>query len=129
MGRILIVEGDPNTRRILVSNLRQDQHQIWEAAGIQEAQRSLAANDFDVVITGQKMPDGEAVSVLASARENDSTLPVILRTESARPEGAGEFMRSGAFDFLSKPFQPEEVRATVRRRTRRWLFIASNLHK
>ena len=115
MGRILVVDDEPNMRRILASNLRQDHHQIWEAGGVEEAQRSLAANDFDVVITDQKMPDGEGLTVLASARENDPTLAVILLTAVATIELAVESMRSGAFDFLTKPFQPEVVRATVRR--------------
>src|SRR5580765_2247606 len=126
MGRILIVEGDPNTRRMLVSNLRQEQHQIWEAAGVEEAQRSLAANDFDVVISDHKMPDGQGLTVLASARENDPTLPVILLTESAYTE-AGEVMRRGAFDFLTKPIQPEEMRATVRRACERTRLLRENI--
>ena len=127
MGRILIVDDEPNMRRILVSNLRQDHHQIWEAAGVEEAQRSLAANDFDVVITDQKMPDGEGLTVLASARENDPTLPVILLTAVASIELAVESMRSGAFDFLTKPFQPEVVRATVRRACERTRLMRENI--
>ncbi len=127
MGRILVVDDEPNMRRILVSNLRQDQHQIWEAAGVEEAQRSLAANDFDVVITDQKMPDGEGLTVLASARENDPTLPVILLTAVASIELAVESMRSGAFDFLTKPFQPEVVRATVRRACERTRLMRENI--
>ena len=126
MGRILIIEADSNTRRILVSNLRQDQHQIWEASGVEEGKRSLAANDFDVVITGQKVSEGESVSVLASARETDLTLPVILLTESADAE-AGEVMRKGDFDFLTKPFPPEEVRATVRRACERTRLLRENI--
>src|SRR5271166_1248145 len=110
MGRILVVDDEPNMRRILASNLRQDKHQIWEAGGVEEAQRSLSANDFDVVVTDQKMPDGEGLTILASAHENDPTLPVILLTAVATIELAVESMRSGAFDFLTKPFQPEVVR-------------------
>ena len=94
MGRILIVDDEPNMRRILASNLRLDQHQIWEAGGVDEAQRSLASNDFDVVITDQKMPDGEGLSVLASAHENDSTLPVIILTAVATIELAVEMFRA-----------------------------------
>src|ERR1700757_1690411 len=127
MRRILIVDDEPNMRRILVSNLRQDQHQIWEAAGVEEAQRSLVANDFDVVITDQKMPDGEGLTVLASARESDATLPVILLTAVATIELAVESMRSGAFDFLTKPFQPEVVRATVRRACERTRLLRENI--
>src|SRR5215469_15770618 len=127
MGRILIVDDEPNMRRILASNLRQDQHQILEAGGVQEAQHSLAAHDFDVVITDQKMPDGEGLTVLASAHEIDPTLPVILLTAVATIELAVESMRSGAFDFLTKPFQPEVVRATVRRACERTLLLRENI--
>ena len=127
MGRILLVDDEPNMRRILASNLRQDQHQIWEASGVDEAQRSLSANDFDVVVTDQKMPDGEGLAVLASAHENDPTLPVILLTAVASIELAVESMRQGAFDFLTKPFQPEVVRATVRRACERTRLLRENI--
>lgn len=127
MGRILVVDDEPNMRRILATNLRQDHHQILEAGGVQEAQRSLAANDFDVVITDQKMPDGEGLTVLASAHENDPTLPVILLTAVATIELAVESMRSGAFDFLTKPFQPEVVRAMVRRACERTRLLRENI--
>ena len=127
MGRILVVDDEPNMRRILASNLRLDQHQIWEAAGVEEAQRSLAANDFDVVITDQKMPDGEGLTVLSSAHENDSTLPVIFLTAVATIELAVESMRRGAFDFVTKPFEPEVVRATVRRACERTRLMRENI--
>jgi len=127
MGRILVVDDEPNMRRILASNLRQDKHQIWEAGGVEEAQRSLSANDFDVVVTDQKMPDGEGLTILASAHENDPTLPVILLTAVATIELAVESMRSGAFDFLTKPFQPEVVRATVRRACERTRLLRENI--
>jgi DNA-binding NtrC family response regulator len=115
MGRILVVDDEPNMRRILASNLRQDQHQIWEAGGVEEARRSLSSHDFDVVITDQKMPDGEGLTVLQTAHESDATLPVIMLTAVATIELAVESMRQGAFDFLTKPFQPDVVRAAVRR--------------
>jgi DNA-binding NtrC family response regulator len=127
MGRILLVDDEPSMRRILASNLRLDQHQIWEAGGVEEAQRSLAANDFDVVVTDQKMPDGEGLTVLSSAQENDPTLPVILLTAVASIELAVECMRKGAFDFLTKPFQPEVVRATVRRACERTRLVRENI--
>jgi DNA-binding NtrC family response regulator len=127
MGRILLVDDEPNMRRILASNLRQDQHLIFEASGVEEAQRSLATNDFDVVVTDQKMPDGEGLTVLASAHENDATLPVILLTAVATIELAVESMRQGAFDFLTKPFQPEVVRATVRRACEHTRLLRENI--
>ncbi len=127
MGRILLVDDEPNMRRILASNLRQDQHQVWEANGIEEARRDLAANDFDVVVTDQKMPDGDGLAVLALAHETDATLPVILLTAVASIELAVESMRKGAFDFLTKPFQPDVVRATVRRACERTRLVRENM--
>ncbi len=127
MARILLVDDEPNMLRILASNLRQDQHQIWEAGGVAEAQKLLAGNDFDVVITDQRMKDGEGLTILNSAHESDPTLPVILLTAVASIELAVESMRQGAFDFLAKPFQPEVVRATVRRAFERTRLLRENI--
>jgi DNA-binding NtrC family response regulator len=127
MGRILLVDDEASMRRILAFNLRQDQHEIWEASGVQEARRALAANDFDVVVTDQRMPDGEGLAVLQYAHESDPTLPVIFLTAVATIELAVESMRQGAFDFLTKPFQPEVVRATVRRAYERTRLLRENI--
>ncbi len=127
MGRILLVDDEVYMRRILCSHLRQDQHQILEANGVEEAQRILAGNDFDVVITDQRMPDGDGLTLLASVHESDPTIPVILLTAVASIELAVESMRKGAFDFLTKPFQPEVVRATVRRACERASLLRENI--
>src|SRR5579863_7513259 len=127
MGRILLVDDEPSMRRILASNLRQDQHEIFEAEGVQDAQYSLAANDFDVVVTDQKMPDGEGSAVMASAQEVDLSISVIFLTAVASIELAVDSMRHGAFDFLTKPFQPEVVRAAVRRACERTRLLRENV--
>ncbi|HYL75731.1 MAG TPA: sigma-54 dependent transcriptional regulator [Bryobacteraceae bacterium] len=115
MSRILIVDDERNMRKILASNLTQDRHSVTEAGGLAEARACLAANQFDAVITDQKMPDGQGTDVLACARELDPTLSVVFLTAFATVELAVESMRQGAFDFITKPFQPEVVRATAHR--------------
>ncbi len=115
MSRILIVDDERSMRKILASNLVQDQHDVTEAAGVAEASGCLAANRYDAVITDQKMPDGEGLDVLARAREADPALSVVFLTAFATVELAVESMRQGAFDFITKPFQPDVVRATARR--------------
>ena len=126
MARILIVDDEPHMRRILASNLRQDKHEIAEAAGVEEARATLAGNDFDVVFTDQRMPDGEGLEVLAAVRETDSTMPVIMLTALASIELAVESMRQGAFDFLTKPFQPEVVRAAANRAAQHAVLLREN---
>jgi DNA-binding NtrC family response regulator len=115
VSRILIVDDERNMRRILASNLAQDGHSVTEAAGVAEATACLSANRYDAVITDQKMPDGQGLDVLSRAREMDPSLAVVFLTAFATVELAVESMRQGAFDFITKPFQPEVVRATARR--------------
>lgn len=126
MARILIVDDEVSMRRILASNLRQDRHEIFEACGVVEAKKMLAAHDFDVVFTDQKMPDGEGLAVLAASRETDVSISVIFLTAVASIELAVESMRHGAFDFLTKPFQPEVVRATAQRAAERTRLLREN---
>ena len=115
MGRILIVDDEPHTRRVLGLNLQQDGHEVSECAGVQAARKVLLANDFDVVLTDQKMPDGDGLQVLAAAIEADPAVSVVVITAFATVDLAVESMRQGAFDFITKPFQPEVVRAAVTR--------------
>jgi DNA-binding NtrC family response regulator len=115
VSRILIVDDERNMRKILAANLVQDKHIVTEASGLAEATACLSTNRYDAVITDQKMPDGQGMDVLARVREMDSSLAVVFLTAFATVELAVESMRQGAFDFITKPFQPEVVKATARR--------------
>jgi DNA-binding NtrC family response regulator len=126
LNRILVVDDERNMRRILASNLTQDGHMVTEAGGVTEAAAFLAANRYDAVVTDQKMPDGQGLDVLARAREADPSLAVIFLTAFATFELAVESMRQGAFDFITKPFQPDVVRATVRRACRHTELLREN---
>jgi DNA-binding NtrC family response regulator len=126
MGRILIVDDEPHTRRVLALNLRQDHHEVKESAGVQEARKITLAEDFDVILTDQKMPDGDGLQVLAAAIEADPTVSVVVITAFATVELAVESMRQGAFDFITKPFQPEVVRAAVSRACERTKLLREN---
>jgi len=105
MGRLLIVDDEPNLRRVLGSDLRLDGHKIEEADGVRSAVSLLAENEYDVVITDQKMPDGDGLKVLTVARESDPTVAVIFLTavptiehrqrQTQRREHAGSRERPG----------------------------------
>src|SRR5581483_8806576 len=126
MSRVLIVDDEPHMRRILASNLEQDGHIVSQASGLEEASKTITANDYDVVITDQKMPDGDGLEVLAVARESDPAISVVFLTAFASIELAVESMRKGAFDFIAKPFVPEVVCATVRRACERTQLLRQN---
>ena len=126
MGRLLIVDDEPNLRRVLSSELHLDGHTVDEADGVIAAVPLLTEREYDAVITDQKMPDGDGLRVLSVAQENDPSLPVIFLTAVPTIELAVESMRQGAFDFIAKPFSPEVVRATVRRACERTNLVREN---
>lgn len=126
MGRLLIVDDEPNLRRVLSSELHLDGHTVDEADGVTAAVPFLREREYDAVITDQKMPDGDGLRVLSVAQENDASLPVIFLTAVPTIELAVESMRKGAFDFITKPFNPEVVRATVRRACERANLVREN---
>ena len=126
MGRILIVDDEPAMRRILVSNLRRDGHVTVEAAGAIEAKALLARDEYDVVLTDQKMPDGSGLDVLHAVQEDDATTSVIFLTAVGTMELAVESMRQGAFDFLTKPFVPDVVRSAISRACERTALLREN---
>jgi DNA-binding NtrC family response regulator len=86
----------------------------------------LAREDFDVVITDQKMPGGSGMDVLRAVHDADSRTSVIFLTAVGTVELAVESMRQGAFDFLTKPFVPDVVRATIRRACERTALLKEN---
>ena len=126
MGKVLIVDDEPNMRRILKANLRIDSHACVEASSASEAAVLLSRQDFDVVVTDQKMPGGTGLDVLRAVQENDPTTSVIFLTAVGTVELAVESMRQGAFDFLTKPFEIDVMRATIRRACERTALLREN---
>src|SRR5947209_3899960 len=126
MGRLLIVDDEPNLRRVLISELHLDGHTVDEADGVVAATPFLVEREYDAVSTDQKMPDGDGLKVLSIAQENDPSLPVIFLTAVPTIELAVQSMRKGAFDFITKPFNSEVVRATVRRACERTNLLREN---
>ena len=127
MGKVLVVDDEQGIRRILASNLRLDSHVVTDADSAAAAIALLAREDFDVVITDQKMPGGAGMDVLRAVQETSPATSVIFLTAVGTVELAVESMRLGAFDFLTKPFTPDVVKATVRRACERTALVRENV--
>lgn len=126
MSRILIIDDEPHMRRILTLILTEAGHTVTEAEGVNTALETLASNQFDLVISDKKMPDGDGFDVLRYCKENEPSLPVVILTALATVELAVEAMQAGAFDFISKPFVPEVVTAVATRATERTRLVREN---
>jgi len=126
MGKVLIVDDEPSMRRIVKVNLRQDSHVSVEASSPSEAVALLSKEDFDVVLTDQKMAGGSGLDVLRAVQESDPTTSVIFLTAVGTVELAVESMRQGAFDFLTKPYVVDVMLATIRRACERTALLREN---
>ena len=127
MARVLIVEDEPNMRKLISVHLRADGHSLVSVGMVREGLAALEAQDFDVILTDQKLPDGEGSEILESLTQEGSATAVIVLTAFGTVELAVETMRKGAFDFLTKPFAADNLKAVVTRATQHTLLRRENM--
>ncbi len=109
MARILVVDDEPAIRLTLALPLRKRGHQISEAASLAECLEQLRTAVFDLVLTDLRLGDGDGIEVLKTVQESVSGVEVIVMTAYGSVESAVEAMKLGAFDYLQKPFDPDEM--------------------
>jgi DNA-binding NtrC family response regulator len=108
MADILIVDDEPSARTTLAILLRKRGHRAVQAEGVRAAAKVLAECAFDLVVTDLRMPDGDGLEVLRSAKAHCPEVVVILLTAYAGWESAKEAMRLGAYDYFEKGKEPDE---------------------
>ncbi|MEZ4436966.1 MAG: sigma-54 dependent transcriptional regulator [bacterium] len=111
---VLVVDDKRNMVRLMSKVLRDDA-QVLTAESGGEAVRLLAREPVDVVLSDLMMPDMSGLDVLRACRERRPGAEFILMTAYATVGTAVEALRLGAYDYLTKPFDPEEARAVVLR--------------
>ncbi len=126
MARILVVDDEIHMRQILAMILAQERHEVTEAEGVAQALQIVGSAAFDIVLTDYKLPDGDGLAVLDACHDADPALPVVVLTAFATVDLAVEAMRRGAFDFITKPFMPEVVKAVVHRAAERAHLVREN---
>ena len=106
---ILVVEDDPNLREAVCDTLELAGHAVVSAGGGAEALAVLSAQAVALVVSDVRMMPMDGISLLKEIRKRYSHLPVVLMTAFADVDRAVEAMRSGACDFLLKPFEPQAL--------------------
>lgn len=119
MARVLVVDDDRGMREVLEIMLTREGYQVASAPGGREALSICRKNKFDVVITDLKMPRVDGIDVLKGIKEMSPETMVILVTAYASGETAVAAMQEGAYDYLEKNFDIEELKLTVRDALRR----------
>jgi DNA-binding NtrC family response regulator len=112
---VLIVDDDSAMREMMVSLLESAGIRAQAAASAEAAIDALSDSDFDVVLSDVRMPGRDGIELLGRIRELRPESPVILMTAFGSIDSAVAAMRAGAFDYLAKPFQRDEVLLVVER--------------
>jgi DNA-binding NtrC family response regulator len=111
--QILIVDDEPNLRKVLGAMLRQVGYDVLTACDGIEALEVLASDHIDVVITDLRMPRLDGMGLLRRLGDDFPNLPVIVITAHGTVEAAVQALKSGAFDFITKPFDRTEMQQVV----------------
>ena len=106
---ILIVDDDPLMRKSIANLLRREGYEIIEAAGGQEALDELEHVNIDLVVTDLHMEPISGIDLLKTIKSKRAELEVIVITAFGTIDVAVEAMKLKAFDFITKPFQPDEI--------------------
>ena len=115
MKRLLIVEDEKILRENLQVMFGEHGYQAEVAPNGSEAIRRLEQDHFDLVITDMKMPDADGLEVLRKARQVDDNTLVVVMTAFGSVESAVNAMRFGAYDYIQKPFDVDELEMKIMR--------------
>lgn len=113
--RILIVDDEDNVRRMLTTAFSLQGHETHCASNGEEALQRFADAPPDVVLMDIRMPEMNGIDALKVMRTQQPRIPVILMTAYAEVETAVEALRSGAFDYVIKPFDLDELNLLIQR--------------
>ncbi len=114
MSAILLVEDDVSFSEMLRRFLERHHHEVTLSYTLEDAKAKVKNTTFDLVFTDLRLPDGDGIALLNHIKTKDSSVPVVLMTGYAEVSTAVKAMKDGAFDYISKPFNPEEVLQVVK---------------
>lgn len=127
MEKILIVDDEQSMRDVLSIMLKRAGYGVTVAADGEEAVGQLGKDIFDLVITDLKMPKMGGLDVLKAVKDSSPETVVLVITAFASTETAVEAMKRGAYDYLTKPFQVDEVQLIIRNALERRRLSTENM--
>jgi two-component system, NtrC family, nitrogen regulation response regulator NtrX len=113
MAAILIVDDEPNIRRLLASLLEAEGHVARTAASGEDALAAVEEEEPDVVLLDLALPGASGLEILATLRSTNAAMPVVMMSGRATLDDAVRATKIGAFHFIEKPLSAEAVLLTV----------------
>lgn len=109
MPKILIIEDDAAFGQMLQKFLTKKEFEVRLSFNAEDGKKQFSAAAFDVVITDLRLPNYDGIQLLSDLKKINFKVPIILMTGYAEVSTAVKAMKKGAFDYISKPFTPDEI--------------------
>lgn len=113
MSRILLVEDDVAFCKMLENFLTRKEYNVETAFSAEEAKTKIKKDNFDLIITDLRLPNYDGIELMSEFKKEFPQIPVILMTGYSDVNTAVKAIKNGASDYISKPFNPEEVLLVV----------------
>ena len=115
MARILVVEDDESLRRVTQAQLERSGHETSVAVDVAQALDILSKEPQDLVLSDLNLPDVSGIELLKRVRAEYPETEVIIITAYGTIESAVDAIKCGAYDYITKPVHPDELKALVNR--------------
>ncbi len=112
--RIMLIDNEIGLCRMMEAVLKDQGYQVKSYTRPVQAVAEFSAGDYDLIISDIKMPEMDGLEVLQHVRNRDPEVPVIMITAFATVEMSIQALRHGAYDMLTKPFEPDELSYRVK---------------
>jgi len=109
----MVIDDEPIVVKRLKPALEKSGHEVEVFTNGSEAIKRIEASPFDIVVTDVRMDEVDGIEVLRHVKEMSPRTKVIIITGYATIEMAREALVKGAFDFIAKPFKPDELRTVI----------------
>ncbi|MEL1241564.1 sigma-54-dependent transcriptional regulator [Flavobacterium flavipallidum] len=113
MLKILVVEDDISFCKLLEKFLIKNSYAVVTAFSAEEARSAMNKETFHLILIDLRLPDADGIELLAECKSQFNEIPVILMTGYSEVSTAVKAIKNGAADYISKPFNPDEVLAVI----------------
>jgi two-component system NtrC family response regulator len=127
MQTILVVDDEPNYRLIISELLKDEGYETFTAGSGEEAMKVVRETDLDLIITDMLMPGMTGLELLTEAKIFNPDLPIIMITAFGEVEKAVAAMQAGAFNYLTKPFNNDELLVSIKKAIDHYSLVRENV--
>ena len=125
---ILVVDDEPSMLEFLGLLLEEVGYEVSTAGSVAEGRKTFSEGDFDLVLCDIIMPDGNGLDLLRDIKAHNSSTSVIMMTAYTSTKSAIEAMKRGAYDYVSKPFDVDELKVVIQKAIEKTELVDENVY-